>query len=83
MHKIAPQSILAITATAGHQVVQDICRTLDIDQCNTLTDVNNPSNVGTDENSSGLWTMKTDRESIDVKSFIVESQERRLSMVRN
>lgn len=83
MHKIAPESILAITATAGHQVVQDICRTLDIDQCNTLPDVNNPSNVGTDENSSGVWTMKTDRENIDVKSFIVESQERRLSMVRN
>lgn len=80
MHKIEPQSILAITATAGHQVVHDICRTLDIDHDAANGNANGHSDPC--QNPSGVWTMKTDRENIDVKAFVVDTQERRLSMVR-
>ena len=83
MHKIAPQSVLAITATAGHQVIEDICRTLGIDQCDTVSPAEPSKCTNTEEGSAGVWTMKTDRENIDVKSFIVGSQELRLSMVSN
>ena len=81
MHKIAPQSVLAITATAGHQVVQDICRTLEIDHCARPADANRYSESC--EKPSGVWTMKTDRKNIDVKAVVVDTQERRLSMVRS
>lgn len=64
-----PQSVLAITATAGRQVVNDICRTLEID------------NACSSESGSGVWTMKSDRDNINVETFITSSQEMRLSMV--
>ena len=86
MHKIAPQSVLAITATAGHQVIEDICRTLGIEKSMSVVDGPDPQSGSTEvatANPGGLWTMKTDRENIDVKSFMVGSQELRLSMVSN
>ena len=84
MHKIAPQSVLAITATAGYQVIDDICRTLGIEQSKSVLDgPDHKSNSTKDatDNLCGVLKMKTDRENIDVKSFMVGSQELRLSMV--
>jgi hypothetical protein len=79
--KIEPQSVLAITATAGRQVVEDICRTLKIERCDTAMMSVEQSCKATDC-SCGVWKMKSDRENINVESFIVRTQERRLSMVR-
>jgi superfamily II DNA helicase RecQ len=80
IHKIKPQSVLAMTATAGRQVVQDICSTLGIEHCHNTRDVEKGC-CSKAECPCGVLTMKTDRENIDVKSFIVATQERRLSMV--
>ena len=82
LDKIEPQSVLAITATAGRQVVEDICRTLKIERCDAaMTSVKQSCKAN--NCSCGVWKMKSDRDNINVESFIVKTQERRLSMVRN
>ena len=65
---IEPRSILAMTATAGPKVVEDICRTLRIE--NT-----------TDTTLSGVRVSKTNRDNIDVKCLFLNTQEERLSKV--
>lgn len=81
LQKIQPHSVLAITATAGRQVIEDICRTLDIDRCNTSTTEEGSIICRNLKCRCGVWTTKTDRDNIDVKSLIVATQELRLSMV--
>jgi len=73
MDLVQPLSVLAITATAGPQVVQDICRTLSI---------SNTSGVAIDQKTQcGVRLMKTDRDNIDVSCFFLSSQVERLSAV--
>jgi superfamily II DNA helicase RecQ len=75
---IEPQSVLAITATAGPRVIDDICRSLRIaksnDECSALPDES--------INTCGVRVSKTNRDNIDVKCLFLDSQEERLSTVR-
>jgi hypothetical protein len=71
MELIRPESILAITATAGPRVVNDICRTLNIQSAS-----------GFPETDCGVQVMKTDRDNIDVSCFMFSTQEERLKVVR-
>lgn len=64
---INPKSILAMTATAGPKVVDDICCTLGIDNA-TL---------------SGVRVSKTNRDNIDVKCLFLNTQEERIAQVRH
>ena len=66
---IQPKGVLAITATAGPRVVNDISRSLQI------------QNDSEDESRDGVRVMKTDRDNIDVKCLIMESQGERLDKV--
>lgn len=68
---IQPKSVLAMTATAGPRVVDDICRTLGIASPNE-------ANVS----SEAVQIMSSDRDNIDVQCFFLPSQEERLSKVR-
>ena len=69
MQMIQPKSVLAITATAGPRVVEDICRSLQIQT--------GPS----PEDCDGVRVMKTDRDNIDVRCLLMESQGQRLEKV--
>jgi superfamily II DNA helicase RecQ len=69
---IQPESILAITATAGPRVVRDISR---------LLRPNDDENLPQDADNRVL-VLKTDRDNIDVSSFVLTSQEERLKAVR-
>ena len=73
MELIEPQSVLAITATAGPRVITDICRTLQIEH--------GSSSDGT--NREGVRISKTDRDNIDVSCHLLDTQEERLAKVRN
>lgn len=67
---IDPRSILAMTATAGPKVVDDICRTLRIENA-------------ADTSISGVSVSKTNRDNIDVKCLFLNTQEERISKVRS
>ena len=67
---IQPQSVLAITATAGPRVVSDICQALVIQRNDNL-----------ESSECGVRIMSTDRDNIDVKSFVLANQEKRLNKV--
>lgn len=69
---IQPKSVLAMTATAGPRVVDDICRTLGIVQSPEEKELS----------SKAVQVMSSDRDNIDVKSIFLSSQEERLSKVR-
>jgi ATP-dependent DNA helicase Q4 len=78
---IQPKSLLAITATAGPRVVQDICQTLGILDCSRPAET--PSAGEEKENEdTGVRIMKTNRDNINVTSFIVDNHEQRINMVR-
>lgn len=88
MDFIRPKSILAITATAGPRVIQDICRALDISSPSShasccIDDV--PASMGkealTTGDDCGVRVMKTDRDNIDVSCYFLSSQAERLSTV--
>jgi hypothetical protein len=66
---IHPQSILAMTATAGPKVVDDICRTLRIENTS-------------DTDFSGVRVSAPRRDNIDVKCLFLNTQEERISKVR-
>jgi ATP-dependent DNA helicase Q4 len=68
---IQPKSVLAMTATAGPRVVDDICRTLNI----------TPPSEGV-YSSPAVQIMPSDRDNINVQSIFLSSQEERLSKVR-
>jgi superfamily II DNA helicase RecQ len=69
---IQPESILAITATAGPRVVEDISRVLFLNQ----------DKSSQRDTSNGVLVLETDRDNIDVSTFILPSQEERLNAVR-
>jgi superfamily II DNA helicase RecQ len=73
---IEPRSVLAITATAGPRVVDDICRTLNIPRLSTP-----PAETINLEKTNGVRVSKTNRDNIDVKCLFLETQEERLSKV--
>jgi superfamily II DNA helicase RecQ len=75
MAMIQPQSVLAITATAGPKVVDDICHILDIQR--------NIEVAGTAVRPSGdgIRVMNCDRDNIDISCYTLSSQEQRLSKV--
>jgi ATP-dependent DNA helicase Q4 len=66
-----PRSILAVTATAGDRVIQDICHTLGIPS---------KTNGATDSEDSILIVDKP-RDNIDVNCQFVKSDDERLQMV--
>lgn len=69
---IEPQSVLAITATAGPPVIRDICRALSIDATGDETEC---------QEESGIKRLNTNRNNIDVSCFMLSNQEERLSAV--
>jgi ATP-dependent DNA helicase Q4 len=75
---IEPQSVLAITATAGPRVIDDICRTLRIENA----DDSSSRSLDEPRTSCGVRVSSTNRDNIDVKCLFLDSQEERLSTVR-
>jgi len=82
-----PESVLAMTATAGPLVVKDICDALHIPQCN---DMNAESQLKGDNNaldvtdplkSHGVKVLAYDRDNIDVCCKVLSSEDERLSLV--
>lgn len=88
MEMIEPQSVLAVTATAGPRVVSDVCRTLQIDHDGSFSasssqDQPATTQMETNEKASpGIRISKTDRDNIDVRCLLLDTQEERLSKVR-
>jgi DEAD/DEAH box helicase len=79
---IDPLSVLAITATAGPRVVDDICRTLKIENTiSTPESMNMMRSNNTAQDPSGVRVSKTNRDNIDVKCIFLNTQEERLSKV--
>lgn len=70
-----PQSILAITATAGPRVIEDICQTIGIES-NKVSEGN--QSVAMD----GIKVIERGRDNIDVACQFLSSQEERFLMVR-
>ena len=72
MQMIQPEGVVAITATAGPRVVDDICQALEIRKT-----------AAEDKSSeSGVHVMTTNRDNIDVRCFVLSSQAERLNKVR-
>jgi hypothetical protein len=80
MELIQPQSVLAITATAGPRVVDDICRTLGIPKSDNEASSSVVDDAHWDE-TGAVRVMKSDRDNIDVCCTILSNQEERLSKV--
>ena len=79
---IQPQSVLAITATAGPKVVQDICHTLGITQVNVSSDTEERlTTTKPVQEDCGVHVMKSDRDNIDVSCYVLSTQEERLGKV--
>lgn len=70
--KIDPQSILALTATAGPPVVKDICHTLGIQP---------PRENESLEQDQETQVLCANRDNIDVAVFYVQNEEERLKRV--
>lgn len=77
LEMIRPVSVLAITATAGPLVVQDICRALYIPRSAT-NDTACQSKLSQDE---GVRIMNVDRDNIDVRCSLFDTQGERLNKV--
>ena len=69
-----PQSILAITATAGPRVIEDICQTIGIE---SSKHPEGNRSLGT----GGIKVIERGRDNIDVACQFLSSQEERLLMV--
>jgi ATP-dependent DNA helicase Q4 len=69
---VEPQSVLAITATAGPPIVRDICRYLEIP-----TESEEASDA-----SEGVKILKSDRDNIDVFCKVMENDESRLLLAQ-
>ncbi|CAJ1969352.1 unnamed protein product [Cylindrotheca closterium] len=68
---MAPKSILAITATAGPRVIDDICQTIGI-----VEEKSHPDNK-----DDSVQVLESGRDNIDVSCHFVTSQEERLIML--
>ncbi len=66
---LEPRSVLALTATAGPPVIQDICQALDIQHADTLRD------------KDGVMVVKADRDNIDVSAVFVSDEIERMDFV--
>ena len=77
MELIQPASVLAVTATAGPKVIDDICRSLRIPRGEEVTTKN--TEEGCD---CGVKILGCDRDNIDVACVVMASEESRLHMVR-
>jgi superfamily II DNA helicase RecQ len=79
LNLLAPKSVLAITATAGPRVLDDICDTLGIDRSERIEggDTNDDS---TDSNE-GIRIINKSRDNIDVACQFVAHSDERLSIV--
>lgn len=74
MNALDPRSILALTATAGPPVIDDICHTLRI------------SNLSHESDKSAETSVKVlncNRDNIHVSAIFLQDEDRRLRMVRN
>ena len=69
MSQIAPQAVLALTATAGPPVINDICNTLSIDN-------------EVEGQEKGVAIFDCNRDNIDVAVNFIGNAEERLNMVR-
>ena len=83
INMIQPQSILAITATAGPRVVSDICQTLQIAGCSSPQDERGDGRATGEgmTTSEGVRISKTDRDNIDVHCLLLDTQEQRIGKV--
>lgn len=68
---MAPKSILAITATAGPRVIDDICQTIGITE-----EKSHPDNK-----EDSVRVLESGRDNIDVSCHFVSNHEERLMMV--
>jgi hypothetical protein len=71
---IDPKSVLAITATAGPHVIKDICRSLRIE---------NGPRIPSCDGDCGVRINRSNRDNIDVRCLLLNSQEERLAKVRD
>lgn len=85
---VQPRSVLAMTATAGSIVIQDICRALDMPPFNSheaQQDRRFNENDAEDEmkeiQKEGIRILKCNRDNIDVACMVMDSEERRRSLV--
>lgn len=70
---MAPQSVLALTATAGPPVINDICNTLRIK--NPTQDIGN-------EKSGSMKILNCNRNNIEVSAQLLDNEDERLQKVR-
>jgi len=67
---VDPKAVLCLTATAGPQIVQDICTAVNIaTTCTTTSD------------STGIKILSTNRDNIDVHCRLMENEESRLALL--
>jgi len=66
---LEPRSILALTATAGPPVIQDICQALDIQHTDAVGD------------EDGVLVVNSDRDNIDVSAVFVKDEIERIDLV--
>ena len=77
----SPNSVLAITATAGNQVIGDISNTLGIN--NTHTKYGGSHDCETNVDADGIRVLNSNRDNIDVSCYILANHEERLTKVRS
>jgi len=71
-----PKSVLAVTATAGPRVIEDITSVLGIEQTPQI------EGVALDDSEKNVMIIDKTRDNIDVRCQFVDSHEERLQMVR-
>ena len=76
---VSPQSVLAITATAGKRVIEDISNALEI---HANDDDGLAHGCELHGKSGGVMVLSSNRDNIDVSCCILASHEERLSKVR-
>lgn len=69
-----PQSVLALTATAGPLVIKDICHTLNIP--NTM-----PARDSNDLIDKGVMVLDCNRDNIDVATMVLDNDDNRRSLL--
>jgi superfamily II DNA helicase RecQ len=69
MDSLEPQGVLALTATAGKHVVDDICDTLDIPRCK-------------DSSDDCVQILSCNRDNIGVSAISLHHEDQKLQAVR-
>lgn len=80
---IQPESVLAMTATAGPLVIKDICDALEIPHSDEIDPENKKEEMNTNllNESHGVKVLAYDRDNIDVCCKVLSSEDERLSLV--